>query len=395
MTEPLVEKVLLVVCDGVGIGQARDAAAYGDEGANTLGNTSRAVGGIDAPNLERLGLGCLAQIEGMGCSPSPGTAHGRLMESSSAKDSTTGHWELACLVTDRGFPLFPTGFPAAIISAFERAIGRSVLANRPASGTDVIAEFGEEHLRTGSPIVYTSGDSVFQIACHDAVADVETLYTWCRIARDLLAGEDNVGRVIARPFSGQPGHFFRTAGRRDLSVPPPTETLLDRCERTGIPVSGVGKIGDIFTMRGLAVSRPSSSNDEGVDIAIRLLAEPGPSLVFVNLVDFDSEYGHRNDPSGLAACVESFDLRLPELMRAVGEGVLFVTGDHGCDPTTPSTDHSREMVPVLVSGPFDGVVDLGTRPTFADLGATVGELLGVSTDGLAGEGFLGDLGMRS
>lgn len=394
MNRPLVDKVLLLVCDGMGIGGATDAAAYGDEGSNTLGNCARTVGGIAAPNLESLGLGCLTEIEGMGCRPLPGTAFGRLMERSVAKDSTTGHWELACLVTEHPFPLFPHGFPADVIGAFEEAIGRLVLANKAASGTEVIAEFGEEHLRTGSPIVYTSGDSVFQIACHEVVAGPEELYEWCRIARDLLTGENDVGRVIARPFAGEPGRFVRVAGRRDLSLPPPAETLLDRCEQAGVPVFGVGKIGDVFTMRGLADSRLSSSNEEGMDMATRFLAEPGPALVFVNLVDFDSKYGHRNDPAGFAACVEAFDLRVPDLVRAVGEGVLFITGDHGCDPTTPSTDHSREMVPVLVSGPFDGRVDLGTRSSFADLGATVGELLGVSTDSLAGESFLGDLGMR-
>jgi phosphopentomutase len=388
----LVSKVLLVVCDGMGVGAAPDAERYGDQGSDTMGNCARAVGGLHLPNLERLGLGCLTDIEGLGCEPGPGTAHGRLMERSAAKDSTTGHWEIAGVVTDRGFPTYPQGFPPEIVGPFEEAIGRRVLGNRPASGTDIIEELGVEHLRTGEPIVYTSGDSVFQIACHLDVADLETLYGWCRTARSLLVGAHGVGRVIARPFVGTPGDFLRTADRRDYSLPPPTPTLLDRCREAGVAVYGVGKIGDIFTMRGISESRYSSSNDDGVDRALDFLGNPRPSLVFVNLVDMDTKYGHRNDPPGYAASVEAFDRRIPDLLAALGGGVVFITSDHGCDPTTPSTDHSREMVPMLAAGLPKGPVDIGTRPTFADLGATVGSLLGVSTEGLAGDSFARDLG---
>lgn len=387
---PLVQSVLLVVCDGLGIGDAPDAAVHGDQGSNTIGNCARAAGGIRAPHLARMGLGCLTEIAGVDCAPCPGTAHGRLVERSAAKDSITGHWEISGAIMDRGFPLYPKGFPSEVIGKFEREIGRGVLGNKAASGTGIIAELGEEHLRSGRPIVYTSGDSVFQIACHEDVADLETLYQWAGLARGLLTGEHEVGRVIARPFVGTPGHFSRTSDRRDFSVPPPPNTLLDRCAEVGVAVYGVGKIGDVFSMRGLTDSVYSTSDDDGVDKAIEFLARPGPAtLVFANLVDLDSKYGHRNDPEGFARCVEAFDRRVPDLLAAIDGGVIFITGDHGCDPTTPSTDHSREMVPMLVAGldPSVGPVDVGTRGTFADLGATIAELLGVPTPGYAGESF--------
>jgi phosphopentomutase len=382
-----VDRVVLVVCDSFGVGQAPDAATYGDDGSDTLGNCSRAVGGIHAPNLEALGLGFLTAIDGVSPRAEPGTAHGRLTERSAGKDTTTGHWEICGLVLDRPFPLYPNGFPGDVIRPFESAIGRPVLGNRPASGTEIIEELGEEHLATGSPIVYTSGDSVFQVAAHEDVVPVETVYEWCRIARALLTGEHRVGRVIARPFRGTPGRFERTADRRDLSVDPPGGTLLDRCLDAGVAVYGVGKIRDIFAGRGLAEASYSDSNDHGVDLTLGFLERPGPSVVFTNLVDFDSKYGHRNDPAGYAACVEAFDARVPDLRGALGGGVLFVTADHGCDPTTPSTDHSRETVPVLAAGLSGGPHDLGVRPTFADLGATIGEVLGVSVEGLAGTSF--------
>jgi phosphopentomutase len=389
-------KVLILVCDSFGVGEAPDAAAYGDEGSDTIGNTARVVGGIDAPNLADLGLGQLTTAPGIEPMARPGTAHGKMAERSAGKDTTTGHWELCGLILERPFPTYPEGFPPEVIEAFQRAIGRSVLGNRAASGTEIIEELGEEHLRTGRPIVYTSADSVFQIAAHKDVVRLQTLYEWCRAARALLQGGHLVGRVIARPFEGKPGAFVRTHERRDFSVEPPGPTYLDRALSEGIPVHGVGKIPDIFAGRGLKDARHSESNDHGIDLTLSYLSADEPVLVMTNLVDFDTKYGHRNDPEGYARCVEAFDRRLPELITAVGEGLLFLTGDHGCDPTDPSTDHTREFVPALVAGGALGArdaVDLGVRETFADLGATVAEVLGVGGSGLEGSSFLHELGL--
>ena len=386
-------RALLVVCDSFGVGAAPDAASYGDEGSNTLGHVASAVGGLNAPNLAALGLGALTEVAGIPADRArPGTAHGRLTERSAGKDTTTGHWEICGIVLDRPFPTYPNGFPSEVVQAWERAIGREVLGNKAASGTEIIEELGEEHLRTGRPILYTSADSVFQVATHVRVVPLEQLYDWCRQARRILDGEHRVGRVIARPFDGPPGSFFRRPERRDFSVPPPGPTVLDFVQKAGVPVFGVGKIGDIFVGQGLTEFRYSDSNDHGVDLSIDYLSRGSPCLVMTNLVDFDSKYGHRNDAAGYARCVESFDARLPELVEAVGEGLLLITGDHGCDPTdATSTDHTREFTPALVSG-VRGVragqpVDLGTRPVFGDLGATVAEALGVATEGLAGESF--------
>jgi phosphopentomutase len=384
-------KVLLLVCDSFGVGEAPDAARYGDAGANTLGNTARAVGGIEAPNLASLGLGALTDIVGVPPEAAPGTLHGKMAERSAGKDTTTGHWELAGIITERPFPTYPEGFPRDVIGAFERAIGREVLGNRAASGTQIIEELGDEHLRTGRPIVYTSADSVFQIATHKDVVPLATLYEWCETARRLLDAEHRVGRVIARPFMGTPGSFARTHERRDFSVPPPEPTYLDAVRSAGIAVCGVGKIPDIFTGRGLSASEHSESNDHGIDLSLRYLRDEGPVLVVTNLVDFDTKFGHRQDPEGYARCVEAFDRRLPELVDGVGDtGLLFVTGDHGCDPTDDSTDHTREYVPVLGGGGRfgqGGPIDVGVRDTFADLGATIAELLGVNGGQLAGTSF--------
>jgi phosphopentomutase len=385
--------VLLLVCDSFGVGDAPDAAAYGDEGSDTIGNCSRAVGGISAPNLASLGLGMLTPIEGVRPTAAPGTAHGRLTERSAGKDTTTGHWEMTGIVLDRPFPLYPHGFPDEVMRPFEERIGRRALGNVPASGTQIIAELGEEHLRTGRPIVYTSGDSVFQIATHTDVVALETLYGWCRIARELLTAPNDVGRVIARPFTGEPGAFVRRPERRDFSVPPPGPTLLDRCREAGVPVYAVGKIQDIFDGRGITEARYSDSNDDGVDITLDYLTRPGPALVFTNLVDFDSKYGHRNDPAGYARAIEALDVRLPDLIGSLGGGVFLLTGDHGCDPTTPSTDHSRERTPLLAAGLEGGPYEVGDRGCFGDLGATIADLLGVPADGLAGESFAAEVGL--
>ena len=390
MTGALVPRVLVVVCDSWGVGDAPDAAAYGDEGSDTLANTAAAVGGIRAPNLASLGLGSLTSIRGVDAAAAPGTAHGRATERSAGKDTTTGHWEMMGIRLDEPFPLYPDGFPPDLIEPFEREIGRTVLGNRAASGTEIIAELGEEHLRTGGPIVYTSGDSVFQIATHKSVVDLSLLYEWSRTARRLLVGPHNVGRVIARPFEGRPGAFVRSPERRDFSVPPPGPTVLDRLQEAGVAVLGVGKIQDIFSGQGITEGRYSDSNHHGVDLTLEYLRRPAPAFVFTNLVDFDSKYGHRNDPGGYAACIEAFDKRLPELITAIDGGVLLLTGDHGCDPTTSPTDHSRERTPLLAAGLRGGPIDLGTRGSFSDLGQTVADLLGADGTGLEGESF-GDL----
>jgi len=390
-SEAAVPRVLILVCDSFGVGDAPDAAEYGDEGSDTLGNTARAVGGIAAPNLGALGLGLLTAIEGIEPRAEPGTAHGRLTERSAGKDTTTGHWEMSGIVLSEPFPLYPDGFPPEVIEPFEEQVGHEVLGNKPASGTEIIAELGEEHLKTGRPIVYTSGDSVFQIAAHTDVVSLQQLYEWSRIARRLLTGKHNVGRVIARPFTGKAGAFERRPERRDFSVPPPGLTLLDLCVRHGVAVYGVGKIQDIFSGQGLTEALYSDSNDHGVDLTLRYLERPGPALVFSNLVDFDSKYGHRNDPPGYGRAVEALDRRMPELVGALGGGVLLLTGDHGCDPTTSPTDHSRERTPMLMAGVPGGPYDVGARDTFADLGATAADLLGVPWD-LEGRSFAAEVG---
>lgn len=394
MTAALVPRVLVIVCDSWGVGDAPDAAAYGDVGSDTLANTAEAVGGIRAPNLASLGLGLLTTIRGIDPTAATGSAHGRATERSAGKDTTTGHWEMMGIRLDEPFPLYPDGFPADLIGAFEREIGRTVLGNRPASGTEIIAELGEEHLRTGSPIVYTSGDSVFQIATHKSIVGLPLLYEWSRAARRLLTGPHNVGRVIARPFEGEPGTFVRSPERRDFSVPPPGPTLLDRLQDSGVAVLGVGKIQDIFSGQGITEGRYSDSNDHGVDLTLEYLRRPPPAFVFTNLVDFDSKYGHRNDPQGYAACVEAFDRRVPELIEGLDGGVMLITGDHGCDPTMPPTDHSRERTPLLAAGLDGGPHDIGTRSSFADLGQTAAELLGADGSGLEGESFLDLLGIE-
>lgn len=388
MTDPLVPRVLVLVCDSWGVGDAPDADAYGDAGSDTLANTAAAVGGIEAPNLASLGLGTLTDIRGVPPSPGPGAAYGRATERSAGKDTTTGHWEMMGIRLDEPFPLYPDGFPPEVIEPFEEAIGRKVLGNRPASGTEIIADLGEEHLATGRPIVYTSGDSVFQIAAHKSAVDLPRLYEWSRAARRLLVGPHSVGRVIARPFDGSPGAFVRSPERRDFSVPPPGPTVLDRLQGAGVPVLAVGKIRDIFSGQGITEGRYSDSNDHGIDLTIEYLGRPAPALVFTNLVDFDSKYGHRNDPAGYAACVEALDRRMPDLVAALDGGLLLLTGDHGCDPTTPSTDHSRERTPLLAAGLEGDARDLGTRASFSDLGQTVAELLGADGSGLEGESFV-------
>lgn len=388
-----VPRVCVIVCDSWGVGDAPDAETYGDAGSDTLAHVAHAVGGLTAPNLEALGLGRLTTIEGVRPRAEPGSAHGRATEISAGKDTTTGHWEMMGIEVRTAFPLYPQGFPAEIIEPFEARIGHRALGNRPASGTQIIDELGEEHLRTGDPIVYTSGDSVFQVACHKEVVALERLYAWCIVARGLLQGPHRVGRVIARPFEGSPGAFVRSPERRDYSVPPPGPNILDALLGADVDVVGLGKIQDIFDHRGLAEAAYSDSNDHGIDLTVRHLRRPGPLFVFTNLVDFDSKYGHRNDPAGYARAIEALDVRLPEVIEALDGGVLLMTGDHGCDPTTPPTDHSRERTPLLAAGLDGGPFEIGTRGTFADLGCTVADLLGVEVEGVVGESFADRIGL--
>jgi phosphopentomutase len=395
MTGSLVPRVLLVVCDSWGVGGAPDADAYGDRGADTLGNTARTVGGLHAPNLEALGLGHLTTIEGVAARAEAGSAHGRATERSAGKDTTTGHWEMMGIRLDHPFPLYPDGFPPEIVEPFQEGIGREILGNVAASGTEIIAELGEEHVRTGKPIVYTSGDSVFQIAAHKDVVPLPTLFEWSRVARRLLTGTHTVGRVIARPFEGPPGAFVRSPERRDFAVPPPGPTVLDRLQAADVPVYGVGKIRDIFSGQGITEGRYSDSNEQGVELTIDYLKRPSPAFVFTNLVDFDSKYGHRNDPAGYAKAIEAFDRRLPDLVGAMDGGVLFITGDHGCDPTSASTDHSRERTPLLGAGLPGGPYEIGTRGSFGDLGHTIAGLLGVEVEGLEGTSFADRIGFGS
>jgi phosphopentomutase len=369
-------RVILIVIDSLGAGELPDAASYGDEGSNTLGHIARAVP-LAVPTLRRLGLSRVVDIGG--AAPVPIGAFGRMAEASAGKDSVTGHWELTGIVLDRPFPTFPNGFPPGLIREFELRIGRRTLGNRAASGTAIIDELGLEHLRTGSPIVYTSADSVFQIAAHESVMSVGELYDACGVAFDLAVRGLGLGRVIARPFEGTPGQFLRTSRRRDFAQPPPRPTLLDRLAAAGQPVVAIGKIEDLFAGRGVTRAVHTTSDAHGFDVLRSELASTSQGLLFANLVDSDTLYGHRNDVAGYAANLERCDTALSELLdRLRPTDLLVVTADHGNDPTTPSTDHSREHVPVLIAGHrVPAGIDLGTRPTFADLGQTLAELFGV------------------
>jgi phosphopentomutase len=388
----LINRVVLIVLDSLGVGALPDAAQYGDSGSNTLAHVAEAVGGLALPNLETLGLGHIGDFAGVRRMGEPDGCFGRMAELSKGKDTTTGHWEMAGLVLDQSFPTYPMGFPPDVIEAFQQAIGRKVLGNKAASGTEIIKELGEEHLRTGFPIVYTSADSVFQIAAHEQVIPVERLYHMCREARRLLRPPHQVARVIARPFTGEPGSFQRTEERRDFSLDPPGQMLLDLLKQAGHPVVGIGKIDDLFKGRGLTRSIHAGNNEESMDETVRILSLVPRGLVFVNLVDFDMLYGHRNDAAGYARALESFDAWLPELLSAMRQGdLLCMTADHGNDPTMPGTDHTREYVPLLAYGPrLARGVNLGTRRTFADLGQTIADALGVKRLP-CGEGFLDSL----
>ena len=384
-------RAIVLVCDSLGVGELPDAKDFGDEGSNTLGHV------LDAqhprlPNLTRLGL--LHTLPEPASSDRPQSAFGRMAEVSAGKDTTTGHWEMMGLIVKDPFRTYPNGFPREVIEEYERRIGRKTLGNKAASGTVVLDELGEEHMSTGDPIVYTSADSVFQVAAHEEVVPVPELWRICAIARELMRGENNVGRIIARPFIGTGrGHFKRTANRKDFSVRPTGETVVERTHKSGKQVIALGKIADIFDRVGIDREIRTESNSDGMRKTIDLVKQSDAQFLFTNLVDFDSKYGHRNDAPGYARALETFDEELGALLTALrDDDLVFITADHGCDPTDVSTDHTREYVPLLVAGPrVSGARDLGTRSTFADLGVTICEYLGVSADGFPGRSALREL----
>jgi phosphopentomutase len=384
-------RACVIVLDAVGAGELPDAAEYGDEGSDTLGNVARAVGGLDLPNLEQLGLGNVEDLEGCPPQPRAPAVAGRLIERSKGKDTTTGHWELMGIVTPEPLPTYPHGFPFEIIEEFAHRTGRGVLGNKPASGTEIIEELGEEHQETGKWIVYTSADSVFQIAAHEETIPLEELYAGCAIAREILTGKHAVGRVIARPFVGEPGSYTRTPNRHDWSLRPRQPNYLTLAREGGAVVHGVGKIGDIFAGVDIDQSHPTKSNIEGIKETETLLRELEEGFVFVNLVETDMLWGHRNDPENFHRCLQDFDRRLPDLLDALRPGDLFVlTSDHGCDPTTPSTDHSREHALLLAYVEGKNAAGQTHEGEFADVGATVNAWLGgkAPSRGIPGAPFL-------
>ncbi len=384
------KRAIIIVLDSVGIGEMDDADSYGDRGANTLGNIAAAIEGFSLPNLARMGLGNIAPLKGIPPSPAPSGAFGKAAELSQGKDTTVGHWEIAGLVSEEPFPVYPDGFPRDLVKAFEKKIGRKTLGNIASSGTEIIKALGEEHIKTGFPIIYTSADSVFQIAAHEEVVPLEELYAFCRQARELLQGEHGLARVIARPFIGEPGAFERTAHRHDFSLAPPADTVLDLVIRKGLKTYGVGKIHDIFAGKGVSDTISIEDNQDGVDRTVEAIGLDGYSLIFTNLVDFDMKYGHRRDVQAYGRALVEFDARVPEILAALRpEDILFITADHGCDPTYAAhTDHTREYIPVLVSGsPIKPSINLGIRKSFADIGQTISEYLGLPELGY-GESFL-------
>jgi phosphopentomutase len=382
-------RVIWVVLDSVGIGEMPDAAAYGDAGSDTLGNISKQRP-LAVPNLCALGLGNIRPIAHLEPVSPATAAYGRCALASPGKDTTTGHWEMVGIHLEKPFPVYPECFPSDVIREFEERIGRQTLGNCPASGTEIIQRLGDEHIRSGAPIVYTSADSVFQIAAHEDVIPLAELYRICEIGRDLLRGENEVGRVIARPFTGSSGKYVRTANRKDYAVPPPQGMLLDQLADRNVAVHAVGKIHDVFLGRGITRSEKTKSNAEGMQKTIVAMQHTGRGLIFTNLVDFDMLYGHRNDVEGYARALEEVDAWLPHLLEAsTAQDLVILTADHGCDPTTPSTDHSREYVPLLVYGKNSRSVNLGTRSTLSDIGQTVAEIFGARLK--VGESFLAAL----
>ena len=381
-------RVIWIVLDSFGVGSLPDSKAYGDDGANTLLHIAENAKGFSLPNMESLGIGNIEAAPGVAATDLPRGAWGKARERSAGKDTTAGHWEMAGVITPEKFPTFPNGFPADFLKAFERAIGRGTLGNCVASGTEIIERLGPEHLRTGRPIVYTSADSVFQIAAHEDVVKVDELYKICEIAREMLKGPLGVGRVIARPFTGTPGHFVRTAERRDFSLAPAGVTVPDLVKEAGLPSVAIGKIHDIFAGRGFTESIHTENNGDGVQKTLDAMDRVHEGLLYTNLVDYDMKYGHRRDVQGYADALMAFDRRLPEITKKMGpDDLLILTADHGCDPTWHGTDHTREYIPMLFYGPRVRPVSLGERATYADEGATVADFLGVKAPA-AGESML-------
>ncbi len=383
----MARRAIILVLDGCGIGEAHDTAAYGDSGSNTLGNVARVVGGLQLPHLQAAGLSRIATLHGMPEEAKPRGAWGSMQPRSAGKDSTTGHWEIAGVHLERPFPTYPAGFPADLLAEFTRRTGRAVIGNAVGSGTDIMARYGEEHERTGAWIVYTSADSVFQIAAHEGTVPLEELYRGCETAREMLVAPHDCSRVIARPFVGTPGAYTRTGNRRDYSIQPPAATLLDALMAAGIPRTGVGKVDDLFARRGLEGGH-TKDNADGIARILEWLGMGPDGLLFANLVDFDQLFGHRNDVPGFYGALRQFDAALPALTAALREDdLLFITADHGNDPTTASTDHARERVPLLALGRRVRPQSLGERATFSDLGATVADWLGIAFRG-RGTSFL-------
>ncbi|MEG1256362.1 phosphopentomutase [Clostridium sp.] len=382
-------KVVLVVLDSVGIGELPDAKLYGDEGSNTLGNIAKNVKGFSIPNLEALGIGAIDGAVNLIKCENPEGVYGRCSELSKGKDTITGHWEMAGVILEKPLNTYPDGFPKHIMDEFEEKIGRKTIGNVVASGTSIIEELGEEHVKTGYPIIYTSADSVFQIAANEDIIPLDELYKMCTIAREMLVGDNMVGRVIARPFKGmRKGEFERTSNRHDYALEPFNKTILEYISEAGFPVMAVGKIKDIFTGKGVTESVSINNNMDGVDKTLKMMKSHSNGFVFTNLVDFDMKFGHRNDVVGYAKSLEEFDDRIPELKSALRENdILIITADHGCDPTTEGTDHSREYIPLLVYGKnIKENVNIGTRNGFCDIGKTVLELLNIDNE-LVGESF--------
>ena len=375
-------RILLLVLDSVGIGALPDAGKYGDAGSNTLGNVASAAGGLALPVLEELGLANIIEVSGLSPAENPKASYGRMAEAADGKDTITGHWEMAGVIVSEPFRTYPVGFPAELIQEFSRRISRQILGNFAASGTEIIESLGREHMDTGRPIVYTSADSVFQIAAHEEIIPLEEQYRICEIARELLHGDYKVARVIARPFVGRPASFTRTANRRDYALEPEAPTVLDALKEQCKRVISVGKIMDIFSGRGIAEGHKTRDNGHGIDTILEVMAQGRGDLIFANLVDFDMLFGHRNNALGYARALEEVDAGIGRIIRAMGvSDVLIITADHGCDPTFPGTDHTREYVPLLVFGRgLKSGVNLGTRRTFADIAATVAELLGIAYD---------------
>ncbi|WP_280513971.1 phosphopentomutase [Ruminiclostridium herbifermentans] len=385
-------RVILIVLDSVGIGELPDAAEYGDSGSNTVGNIVKVCGKLDIPNLSRLGMGKIEGIDYIFVPQKIEGCYGRMAEVSKGKDTITGHWEIAGLQLEYPFPTYPQGFSEEILDKFQKLTGRGVLANCAASGTEIIKEYGEEHMKTGKLIVYTSADSVFQIAAHEEIVSIEELYRICQIARDMLQGRDMVGRVIARPFIGQPDSFSRTANRRDFAAEPTSNTILDKIKQKGLDVIAVGKIEDIFSKKGITEAKHTKNNMDGVDVTLKYMDKGNPGIIFTNLVDFDMVFGHRNNPEGYKQAIEEFDRRLLEIISKMREDdLLIITADHGCDPTTASTDHSREYVPLLLYG--QGIkreINLGTRKTFCDIASTIADIFEIDNT-FPGESFKDDI----